>query len=500
MLDRQQTDTITEDQARWFMQAVHQDLFSKRRWEKFLRSRAVPGSGVTFPEIEVDLCNVASKEQILQEEYEEKREKEERAKRKLEKEMAEAEERERFIQRLEEANRKRLEVEKRRQEDEERRRNEEEMAMLKKKQEKEAEQERILRLKEEEERGAKEAAERENLVREKEEEEERERKRKALEELEEIRRLKDLQEKQMKEEEERRLREEQEGNEAEVKAIEAMSSEQKAQEDLRLAQEEIRNAKDAKSRKEAEDKEKAARARATENNHKRIRYELKVAIKSRDREKLTKSVGEFKKAQLPDDEGDLFKAERLLKQFKAKEKLLSAMDRRVLQDLEKAVDNVKKNGFEPALTNEMIEANKLLLQLRRLERIRAEILELKQTTVAEIRSYQKPPVAVHTVMIGTFFLLGHKEKETKVWKAVQALVGKTGKESLKRRCLGLDASKLDINIARKAKMYFTQFDLEQVRDVSAGAATFYVWGTSMIEEAESRAEIKANQKSNENSK
>ena len=56
----------------------------------------------------------------------------------------------------------------------------------------------------------------------------------------------------------------------------------------------------------------------------------------------------------------------------------------------------------------------MLLQLRRLERIRAEILELKQSTVAEIRSYQKPPPIVHTVMTATFLLLGHPEKETKV--------------------------------------------------------------------------------------
>ena len=54
------------------------------------------------------------------------------------------------------------------------------------------------------------------------------------------------------------------------------------------------------------------------------------------------------------------------------------------------------------------------MQLRRLERIRAEILELKQSTVAEIRSYQKPPLVVHQVMTGTFVLLGHKAKEMKV--------------------------------------------------------------------------------------
>ena len=92
------------------------------------------------------------------------------------------------------------------------------------------------------------------------------------------------------------------------------------------------------------------------------------------------------------------------------------MDKRQLKELESAISFVKRNNLEPQLAKEMIEANKVLLQLRRLERIRAEILELKQSTVAEIRSYQKPPRIVHTVMIATFLLHGHKEKETKVWQ------------------------------------------------------------------------------------
>ena len=68
------------------------------------------------------------------------------------------------------------------------------------------------------------------------------------------------------------------------------------------------------------------------------------------------------------------------------------------------------------MTNNHIISLQVLLQLRRLERIRAEILELKQSTVAEIRSYQKPPQIVHTVMTATFLILGHKESETKVRK------------------------------------------------------------------------------------
>lgn len=90
------------------------------------------------------------------------------------------------------------------------------------------------------------------------------------------------------------------------------------------------------------------------------------------------------------------------------------MTKRELEELEKAINAIKKHGLEVPLAKELGEASKLLTRLKRLERIRHEILELKQATVAEIRSYQNPPAVVHKVMTATFLLLGHQEKETKV--------------------------------------------------------------------------------------
>ena len=57
-------------------EAVHGNLFSRRRWEKFVRNRPVRGSGISFAEIEVDLCNIPNRQEIALEEYEELREKE----------------------------------------------------------------------------------------------------------------------------------------------------------------------------------------------------------------------------------------------------------------------------------------------------------------------------------------------------------------------------------------------------------------------------------------
>lgn len=101
--------------------------------------------------------------------------------------------------------------------------------------------------------------------------------------------------------------------------------------------------------------------------------------------------------------------------------LRRAMSKREIEELEKAINVIKKNGMEVQMAKELREANTILARLRKIQRIRSEILELKQSTVAEIRSYQNPPPVVHTVMTATFLLLGHKEKETKVFYDVRKL-------------------------------------------------------------------------------
>ena len=59
---------------------------------------------------------------------------------------------------------------------------------------------------------------------------------------------------------------------------------------------------------------------------------------------------------------------------------------------------------------------------------------------------------------------------------MQALLGKTGKEGLKRQVTSLDPLRVDMPKADYAfEKYLTETDLETIRDTSAGAATFYVW-------------------------
>ncbi|GFO37104.1 trichohyalin-like [Plakobranchus ocellatus] len=435
-LDRQQGDAITVEQAKWMMQSVHGRYFSPGKWSSFIKSRAVPTSKIAFAEIEVMLCDIPSKKSLEEEEMEKERILKEKKRRQEEKEREILLERHRMRQEAEKARR-------RRQADREK-----------------AEQERI------------------NKEKEKDEEREAEFKQKKKEEEEELERIRKLEEEQRRQKE----LEDDSYKDAEIHKEAAERAVQETDDELARLNKEKETA-DVNRRKQLEDEEKRLSGVRRDHHHRRIRYQLKVAIKSRDKYQLEFSVTEFKEAKLSDDDMDLAKATRLLQQLAARDGLTKAMSKREITDLERAMTFVRQNGFETSLAKEMRAASNLLSRLRRLERIRHEILELKQATVAEIRSYQSPPPIVHTVMTVTFLLLGHKEKETKDWKEVQALVGRTGKESLKRRCLSLEASTLQETIARRAQRLLGNLELDEVRDISAGAATFFVWATAMIEEA-----------------
>ncbi|XP_053393945.1 trichohyalin-like isoform X2 [Mercenaria mercenaria] len=451
LLDRDQRDTITIEQARWMVQAVHGKNFSKRKWSDFLRNRAIPGTGVAFQEIEVLLCNVKSSLDVLKDREDEERERREG---KIPSE-SEREERERLAEEealMEKERQRRLREEERRRKEEEKQRLEDEAR--RKMMEEEDERRRLQRQKEEEER--------------------------LLEEQ----RLR-----QLEEEEARRRQDEMEKYKDAEKILEDTSEKEKdLEEQLRIVREKLKVETDEKKRKELEEEEQRLLKLLYDLKHKRIRYSLKVAIKEKDKYQLNYSINEFKTEKVEDVDMDLEKAEKLLREITSRDNLRKAMSRREIEELEKAINVIKKNGLEVQLARELRDANEILARLRKIQRIRSEILELKQSTVAEIRSYQKPPPVVHTVMTATFLILGHQEKETKDWKNIQALVGKTGKDGLKRRCLECNAAKISTAAAARAKELLDKQELDEVRDVSAGAATFYVFSVAMVEEAIDLAE------------
>ncbi|XP_068681150.1 trichohyalin-like [Montipora foliosa] len=505
MMDREDKGTISERDARFLFQAVHDDFFSHRRFLKFLRSRAAPGSGISFAEIEVQLCNIPTLDWLEEEKQDDDKQKEEALRRKQEKEIAEQEARKaaekkaklerEAAKRKEDAARRKAEGEaakrkaeqeelerkaREKEEEEDRKKYEEEMKKLSEEEAKLREEEESLR-----EEEAKRLAEEDRKRREQEEAAQKWKK-------EELLRQQELErEKEERERQEREQREREEAMAAEDLADEAEEAERAAAEEARLAAEAAKKATDEAARKAAVEAEKKALAEAMANKEKKLRANLKGATKSKKVERIEGAVKEAKNAKMPGLKKDIDEAETTLKNVKAGEDLRDAIKRRHLEDLEKSMAHIRKNGWEKDWAIELKEGEKLAQRLRRLEKLKAEIMELKQSVISEIRSYQNPPPAVHKVMIATYLLLNYPEKDLLNWKNMQALLGKTGKEGLKRQVTSLDPLHVDMSKADFAfEKYLKETDLETIRDTSAGAATFYVWATNMIEEVHAVAEQK----------
>ena len=61
------------------------------------------------------------------------------------------------------------------------------------------------------------------------------------------------------------------------------------------------------------------------------------------------------------------------------------------------------------------------------------------------------------------------------WRAIVGLMGKLGKQSIKRRIAEFQVSDLKIEVAQQAKVHNIKYTAEEVRNVSAGCGSFFVW-------------------------
>ncbi len=83
-----------------------------------------------------------------------------------------------------------------------------------------------------------------------------------------------------------------------------------------------------------------------------------------------------------------------------------AIENHDIEKLEKAIRTAEEAGLDEQLSVRLELVNSFLAQLQRLRKLRHPILELNQATIAEIKSYSKPPEVVHKVMKATFIVLG----------------------------------------------------------------------------------------------
>ncbi|RUS77650.1 hypothetical protein EGW08_014593 [Elysia chlorotica] len=225
---------------------------------------------------------------------------------------------------------------------------------------------------------------------------------------------------------------------------------------------------------------------ASEEDRKRqARRNVQSAMDLKDVRTLEEAIKKCLAAGVPESDPLLVKARQQLAMFKAKADLMEASQKRDMGELEKALARAKEVNVNHELDLQIALATRLKEHLAKIDKLRHSVLNMESKTISEIKSYSKPPDGVHQCMIATFLLLGHQLKELKEWPRVQALLGKTGKESVMRKISLFDAQTVPIRNAQVAKRTLNPYDKDQIRDVSAGAATFYIWALGMVEEVES---------------
>ena len=116
---------------------------------------------------------------------------------------------------------------------------------------------------------------------------------------------------------------------------------------------------------------------------------------------------------------DITNAVKVSESIKCGDELDEAMATRNLPAIESSMQEIKSKGYEKDHAVKLLEADRLAQKLKRLEKLKKEILELNQRTISEIRSYKQPLPAVRDVMIATYVILGYKEKELKVFRCLQ---------------------------------------------------------------------------------
>ncbi len=71
----------------------------------------------------------------------------------------------------------------------------------------------------------------------------------------------------------------------------------------------------------------------------------------------------------------------------------------------------------------------------------------------------------------------------KEWTQIQNLLGRLGKESVRRRCYELNPLNIPVDKAHEAKDILRNYDLIRVSEISFGLAAFFSW-VSFIDKIE----------------
>ncbi|CAC5409820.1 unnamed protein product [Mytilus coruscus] len=148
--------------------------------------------------------------------------------------------------------------------------------------------------------------------------------------------------------------------------------------------------------------------------------------------------------------------------------------------LEDAVEQAKKAGHTRRLNSKIVIATRILERICKIDKISKIVSRIDQRSLAELKMYHTPPNGVHQTLVAASLLLGYGLDEVKDWRTCKSLLFKSGKDNLKKRMEQFDYRSVSNAILNAVKTILEPYKAWQVRDVSKGAATVFLWVKGII--------------------
>ena len=155
--------------------------------------------------------------------------------------------------------------------------------------------------------------------------------------------------------------------------------------------------------------------------------------------------------------------------------LQTAIAGKNMKKLEKAIADVEDNDVVDDLADLHKQATAMLERLQKIEKIKKNIQELKRPLIAELKSMSSPPVDVHRSMTAAFILMGENREDLRDWNNIVILLGKTGREYVKRKVQGLKVEDVTEEMAEKAEKQILGLTSDEVYEANQAASLFYDW-------------------------
>ena len=117
----------------------------------------------------------------------------------------------------------------------------------------------------------------------------------------------------------------------------------------------------------------------------------------------------------------------------------------------------------------------LMLRLKELKDLKNLLLKLNQREIAKIKSMNAPIQDIVDIVNAMLILLGTPKNQIKDWKSMRGILGRTGKESLKRKIMSFDVANVSEEAHERSLVLMSGVELDRVTKVSSTGSIFYAF-------------------------